>query len=83
MKNPWEYMSAKTSSIKKKSDKNKESEEENVDGSKQDDHPILKIIKVYRLDTEHIYLGYTIDIEYMIITINSFVFNVILNRTKN
>jgi len=82
MKNPWEYMSAKTSSIKKKSDKNKESEEENVDGSKQDDHPILKIIKVYRLDTEHIYLG-LIDIEYMIITINSFVFNVILNRTKN
>ena len=57
MKNPWEYMSTKTSSIKKKSDKNKESEEENVDGSKQDDHPILKIIKVYRLDTEHIYLG--------------------------
>ena len=52
MKNPWEYMSAKTSSIKKKSDKNKESEEENVDGSKQDDPPILKIIKVYRLNTE-------------------------------
>jgi len=46
MKNPWEYMSAKTSSIKKKSDKNKESEEEkNVDGNKQDDQPILKIIK--------------------------------------
>ena len=77
MKNPWEYMSAKTSSIKKKSDKNKESEEENVDGTKQDDPPILKIIKVYRLNTEHRY------IEYMIITINSFVFNLILNRTKN
>ena len=57
MKNPWEYMSAKTSSIKKKSDKNKESEEENVDGSKQDDPPILKIIKVYRFNTEKIYLG--------------------------
>ena len=61
MKNPWEYMSAKTSSIKKKSDKNKESEEENVDGSKQDDPPILKIIKVYRLNTEHRYLGQLIS----------------------
>ena len=46
MKNPWEYMSTKTTS-KKTSGKNNDSEAENVDGSKPDDVQILKLIKVY------------------------------------
>ena len=46
MKNPWEYMSAKSSTNKKKIDKNNDSEKENVDGSKHDDPQILKLIKV-------------------------------------
>ena len=68
MKNPWEYMSTKTTSNKKKSEKNNDSEGEATDGNRQDDPPILKIIKVAFK-------------KFMVITIKFVTVNIVLNST--
>ena len=84
MKNPWEYMSTKPTANKKKSEKNNDSQEETSDGSRPDDPPVLKIIKVVLRYLMVITIEFTIVNEYQtLVTLKekySCLMNIVLNN---